>query len=102
MCTAYPPLESASHLCLLGMEELQLTCVIEDLGEAEVLRTAISLLLVSFPDTGADPFDAWEAALVESHCFCVDGSVAPELAGVQHWVLEVQYHPLLCTDQMFQ
>ena len=84
------------------MEELQLTCVILDLGEAEVLRTALSLLLVFVSDMGADPFDVWEAALVEAHCFCVDRLVAPELAGAQHWVLEVEYDLLLCADQMFQ
>ena len=74
-----------------------------------MLRTALSLLLVSFPDTGDDPFDAWQAALAESHCFFVDGSVAPELARFQHWFLEAQhcfveaqYHPLLSADQMFQ
>ena len=84
------------------MEELQLTCVIVDLGEAEVLRTALSLLLVFFSDTGADPFDVWEAAFVEAHCFSVDRLVAPELAGTQHWVLEGEYVLLLCADQMFQ
>jgi hypothetical protein len=39
------------------MEELQQTCVIEDLGEAEVMRTVLSLLPVSFSDPGANPFD---------------------------------------------
>ena len=61
-----------------------------------MLRTLLFWLLAALLDSASDSFVGQWAALVESHFLFVDESFAHELdvlAGFQHWLVEVLYHP---------